>query len=158
MWQLPAASGTWYPASTFIRVLLPEPLCPTRACTSPAGMSRSIDFRACCPPKDLSSVRMEIAGPCSGRVAPVTTVTRPVSDELTTWRLALSRDMPEGLVLGLVAGCTVVDGRRLGHVGRGPQHRADRGVHRVGDAHALLVAGHHVDCSPHGLTDRRIVE
>src|SRR4029077_16184259 len=114
-------------------------------------MSRSIDFSACCPPKDLSSARMEIAGPC-------TTVTRPVSDELTMWRLALSRDMPEGLVLGLVVGCTVVDGRRLGHVGRGPQPRADRGVYRVGDAHALLEAGHHVDCSPHGLTDRRIVE
>src|ERR1700740_1549295 len=133
-------------------VLLPEPLCPTRACTSPAGMSRSIDFSACCPPKDLSSARMEIAGPGSGLRSPRGGPAG--SDELTMWWLALSRDMPEGLVLGLVVGCTVVDGRRLGHVGRGPQHRADRGVHRVGDAHALLGAGHHVDCSPHGLTDR----
>src|SRR5690349_6581068 len=54
-WEISPASGWYMPVSTLIRVDLPAPFSPTRACTSPARAVKSTSDSARTPGKVLHS-------------------------------------------------------------------------------------------------------
>src|SRR5882757_8900187 len=51
--RIDPASGAYSPAATFISDDLPAPFSPSRACTSPAWLSKDAPSRASAPSKDL---------------------------------------------------------------------------------------------------------
>src|SRR3954447_3763574 len=68
----PPGSGWWTPATSLIRVDLPQPFSPTRQCTSPGSTSQSTRSRAVTPVKRLVTPtrRSRGAGAAMGLAAP----------------------------------------------------------------------------------------
>src|SRR5690242_3715130 len=69
-------SGTRTPEATLIRVDLPDPFSPTRACTSPGAQSKSTSLSAFTPGNDFDTPASTTAGsvarePRGGEATPV---------------------------------------------------------------------------------------